>query len=48
VKSLATDATGRADWDLTNDEGQPVASGVYVAVMEKNGGRKRLKVVVQK
>jgi hypothetical protein len=48
VKSLAADDTGRVDWDLTNEEGQPVASGVYVATMEKNGARKRLKVVVQK
>lgn len=48
VKTLAGNSSGVAIWDLTNDDGQPVASGVYVAIMEKNGGSKRFKVVVQK
>lgn len=48
VKNLTTNTEGSVLWDLTNDDGSPVASGVYLAIMEKNGGRKRLKVVVQK
>ncbi len=48
VKQLTTKSTGDVLWDLTNDAGNPVASGVYVALIEKNGGRKKLNVVVQK
>jgi hypothetical protein len=48
VKTLTTDVDGKATWDMTNDEGTPVASGVYLAMIEKNGAKKRLKVVVQK
>ncbi|MBL0058093.1 MAG: carbohydrate binding domain-containing protein [Elusimicrobia bacterium] len=48
VKTLISTTGGAVLWDLTNDEGNPVASGVYLAIMEKNGGTKRLKVVVQK
>ncbi|MBL0059755.1 MAG: fibronectin type III domain-containing protein [Elusimicrobia bacterium] len=48
VKTLAGNSSGMAIWDLTNDEGIPVASGVYLAIIEKDGGRKRLKIVVQK
>ncbi|MBL0059756.1 MAG: fibronectin type III domain-containing protein [Elusimicrobia bacterium] len=48
VKTLAGNSSGMAIWDLTNDDGTPVASGVYLAIIEKNGARKKLKVVVQK
>jgi hypothetical protein len=48
VKSLITNTEGSVLWDLTNDDGSPVSSGVFLALMEKNGGRKRFKVVVQK
>lgn len=48
VKTLTTDTEGKVQWDLTNDDGTPVASGMYLAILEKGGGRKRLKVVVQK
>jgi hypothetical protein len=48
VKILTTNTEGAVLWDLTNDDGSPVSSGVFLALMEKNGGRKRLKVVVQK
>jgi hypothetical protein len=45
---LTTNTEGPVLWDLTNDDNTPVASGVYLVIMEKNGGRKRLKVVIQK
>jgi parallel beta-helix repeat protein len=48
VKNLTADGDGRVQWDLTNDNGNPVSSGVYLTSIEKDGGRKRLTVVVQK
>lgn len=33
---------------MSNDDGQSVACGVYVAVLEKGGAIKRIKFVVQK
>jgi hypothetical protein len=47
VKTLTTNAEGSVLWDITNDDGAPVASGVYLAILEKDGVRKRLKVLVQ-
>lgn len=48
VKILTTNTEGAVLWDLTNDDGFTVSNGVYLAIMEKNGERKRLKVVVQR
>jgi hypothetical protein len=48
VKTLSTDTAGEALWTLDNDEGSSVVSGVYMAVIEKAGGTKKIKVVVQK
>jgi hypothetical protein len=48
VKTLVTKPGRDTLWDLTNNDGNPVASGVYLAIIEKDGGRKRLKIVVQK
>jgi hypothetical protein len=48
AKTLITKPTGDVFWDLTNDDGTSVVSGIYLAIIEKNGERKRLKVVVQK
>jgi hypothetical protein len=48
VKTLSTDTAGKALWTLDNDEGSSVVSGVYMAVIEKAGARKKIKVVVQK
>jgi hypothetical protein len=48
VKTLSTDTAGKALWTLDNEEGNSVASGVYMAVIEKAGARKKIKVVVQK
>ena len=48
VKTLGTDSDGKAVWDLSNDDGRLVASGVYVADIEKDGSRKRLKLIIQK
>jgi hypothetical protein len=47
VKTLSTDTAGKALWTLDNEEGNSVASGVYIAVIEKAGARKKIKVVVQ-
>lgn len=48
VKTLVTDSDGKVTWDMTNDDSNTVMSGVYVALIEKNGERKKLKVVIQK
>jgi hypothetical protein len=48
VKTLSTDTAGKALWTLDNEEGSSVVSGVYMAVIEKAGARKKIKVVVQK
>lgn len=46
LRTLRAGADGKVYWDLTNDAGDPVASGVYVAIIEREGNKKRLKVVV--
>ncbi|MBL0058094.1 MAG: hypothetical protein IPP35_03040 [Elusimicrobia bacterium] len=48
VKTLVADNGGVAPWDLTNENGEAVASGVYLALIGKDGEQKRIKVVVQK
>ena len=48
VKTLTADVDGIALWPLDNDDGSSVVSGVYMAIIEKGGTRKKLKVVVQK
>ncbi len=48
VKTLSTDTAGKVLWTLDNEEGSSVASGVYMAVIEKAGARKKIKVLVQK
>lgn len=48
VKTLTADAAGGAQWDLTNDEGQSVSSGVYLVILKKEEGKKLLKVLVPK
>lgn len=35
-----TDTNGVADWDLTNDQGQRVGSGVYLYVITNEQGQK--------
>lgn len=48
VKTIVANADGVGEWDLTNDDGRPAVSGVYLAIVEMNGEKKRLKVVIQK
>ena len=48
VKTLTTSPLGHVLWDLTNDDGSPVTSGTYVVLIDRNGARKKIKVVVQK
>lgn len=48
VKTLTTNTGGSVLWDLTNDNNNQVASGVYLAIIEKDGNKKRFRVVVQK
>lgn len=48
VTSLMTNASGEVLWLLTNDEGTPVASGVYVAAIKKDGSTKVFKIMIQK
>lgn len=44
---MTVNNTNAVLWDMSNDDGQSVASGVYVAVSEKDGAIKRIKFVVQ-
>jgi flagellar hook assembly protein FlgD len=48
VKTLAADSYGQALWDVTNNDGSSVSSGVYLAVIEKGGERRVMKVMVVK
>ncbi len=40
VKSLAVDNLGIARWDLTNDSGETVASGIYLYLVTSNAAQK--------
>jgi hypothetical protein len=46
LRELQSDIKGQAEWDGTNSCGKKVASGVYFAVVERNGRRKTLKIAV--
>ncbi|MBI4396206.1 MAG: metallophosphoesterase [Elusimicrobia bacterium] len=46
VLDIPPGAPGVAVWDGKNESGQPVASGVYLALVESPQGRKLLKVAV--
>lgn len=48
VKELFADSTGRASWDVKNSSGKEVASDIYLAMIEGTGGKKILKVGVQR
>lgn len=48
VKTLMTGSGTQVLWDITNDDGAAVSSGVYLAVIEKEGARQVMKVVVEK
>ncbi|MFA6029286.1 MAG: kelch repeat-containing protein [Elusimicrobiota bacterium] len=39
-------ASGLLTWDAANKSGRPVASGLYLAVIEANGNRRTLKIAV--
>jgi hypothetical protein len=40
VRTLQVSSAGIASWDMTNDSGQPVASGYYLYIITDNQGRK--------
>jgi hypothetical protein len=48
VRTLHADDLGEAPWDGKNAGGQSVASGVYIVRIEGVGGKKILKVAVQR
>jgi len=48
VQSLSSSATGTAFWDGRNESGQPVASGIYFAVVKSGSAKSILKVAVQR
>lgn len=48
VRNLNADSFGTARWDGKNESGQIVASGVYFVMIEGSGGKKTLKIVIQK
>ena len=47
VRTLAVDGN-QVDWDVANQDGQPVATGVYYAFVDGPGGKKTFKVAVQR
>jgi len=48
VSDFSTDATGMARWDVTNRSGRAVASGAYFALVQGEGQKTTLKVLVQR
>lgn len=49
LKELAADAAGQVlGWNGTDRDGRPLASGVYLAVVEGAGGRRTIKFAVQR
>lgn len=48
VRALHADSFGTAQWDGKNEEGRPVASGVYFAFIQGAEENKTLKIVVQR
>lgn len=48
VKTIVSNSNGVAPWNITNEDGQTVASGVYLAILEKDNNQKKMKIVIQK
>ena len=48
IRELKSTASGLASWDGKNTSGESVASGVYFAFIEGTGGKKTLKVAIQR
>ncbi len=48
VREFDADSGGQAVWDLRNESGETVASGTYLARIEKSGQDDVVKVVVQR
>jgi hypothetical protein len=46
VHEATADARGMANWDATNRAGRPVASGLYIAIIDSNGSKQKTKLVV--
>jgi len=42
------DGSGAVQWEGRNSGGETVASGVYMALIETEGGRVKKKVIVQR
>ncbi|MBK8869834.1 MAG: T9SS type A sorting domain-containing protein [Elusimicrobia bacterium] len=47
VRSIIA-TSNRSEWDLTNDTGEPVGSGVYFVLLDGSGEKKTFKVVIQR
>lgn len=48
VRTLSANAIGTAFWNGRNESGEPVASGVYFALLEHGGNKRTIKVAVQR
>ena len=48
ARSLDADSSGMAVWDGKNSSGQDMASGVYLALVEKDGSKKIIKVAIER
>ena len=41
-------ATGLLTWDATNSSGVQVASGIYLVALDSTGGKKVIKIAVER
>jgi hypothetical protein len=48
VKSLTADDTGRGMWDVRNEDGSKVASGVYLALIRHGDQKTTVKIAVER
>jgi hypothetical protein len=48
VKDFTIDSSGTYRWDVKNDSGEKVASGVYLVFIDGTGGQKKIRVAVQR
>jgi hypothetical protein len=48
VWEKTADDQGNISWDAKNDNGEPVGSGVYFVLLDGSGGKKTIKVVIQR
>lgn len=48
IRTLYTDSNGKVFWDGTNDDGQQVASGIYLVFINESGKTRVVKIGVER